>query len=138
MALTATSTTSTTVFAQIVDADFPGQPDDGHIPCRPVRGELEGSSRFYESDSYNGLSWDALRFANAETSPDPIVSMWSSNGQLIPLGSLTTEYWGLSGTLDFTFAPLQGRLRNGVLAAGGRLPSSTTRWPACGRTGWAR
>jgi hypothetical protein len=79
--------------------------------------ELEGSSRFYESDSYNGLSWDALRFANAEVSPDPIISMWSSNGQLIPLGSLTTEYWGLSGTLDFTFAPLQGSATEWGLAA---------------------
>lgn len=109
--------TSTLVFAQITDGDFPANPTTVTFLAGRFVVSFANSSRFYESDSYNGLSWDALRFANAETSPDPIVSMWSSNGQLIPLGALTTEYWGLSGTLDFTFAPLQGTATEWGLAA---------------------
>lgn len=109
--------TATTVFAQIVDPDFPANPTTVTFLAGRFVVSLEGSGRFYESDSYNGLSWDALRFANAETSPDPIVSIWSSNGQIIPLGSITTEYWGLSGTLDFSFAPLQGAATEWGLAA---------------------
>lgn len=109
--------TSTLVFAQIVDADFPANPTTVTFLAGRFVVSLFASSRFYESDSYNGLSWDALRFANAETSPDPIVSTWSSNGQLIPLGDLTTEYWGLSGTLDFSFAQLQGTATEWGLAA---------------------
>ncbi len=109
--------TATTVFAQITDGDFPANPTTVTFLAGRFVVSFVGSSRFYESDAYNGLSWDALRFANAETSPDPIVSMWSSNGQLIPLGDLTTEYWGLSGTLDFSFAPLQGTATEWGLAA---------------------
>lgn len=109
--------TSTLVFAQIVDPDFPANPTTVTFLAGRFVVSLEGSSRFYESASYDGLSWDALRFANAETSPDPIVSSWSSNGQFIPLGSLTTEFWGLSGTLDFSFAPLQGSASEWGLAA---------------------
>lgn len=109
--------TATTVFAQIVDVDFPANPTTVTFIAGRFVVSFRGSSRFYESDAYNGISWDALRFANAETSPDPIVSGWSSNGQFIPLGDLTTEYWGLSGTLDFTFAQLQGAANEWGLAA---------------------
>jgi hypothetical protein len=109
--------TATLAFAQIVDADFPANPTTVTFLAGRFVVSFANSSRFYESDMYNGLSWDALRFANAETSPDPIVSIWSSNGQLLPLGSLTGEYWGLSGALDFTFAPLQGTATEWGLAA---------------------
>jgi hypothetical protein len=109
--------TSTLVFAKIVDADFPANPTTVTFLAGRFVVSFQDSSRFYESDMYNGISWDALRFANAETSPDPIVSVWSSNGQLIPLGALTTEYWGLSGTLDFSFTPLQGTATEWGLAA---------------------
>lgn len=109
--------TATTVFAQITDGDFPINPTTVTFLAGRFVVSFFASSRFYESDLYNGLSWDALRFANAETSPDPIVSIWSSNGQLIPLGDLTTEYWGLSGTLDFSYAPLQGTATEWGLAA---------------------
>lgn len=100
--------TATTVFAQITDVDFPANPVTVTFLAGRFIANFLNSSRFYCSDLYNGLSWDALMFANAETSPDPIVAVWSSNGQLILLGSLTTEYWGLSGALDFPYAILQG------------------------------
>jgi hypothetical protein len=96
--------TSTNVFAQIVDVDFPAKPVTVTFLAGRFVVNLTGSSRFYVSDLYDGTSWDALNFANAETSPDPISAVLASNGQLILLGTRTTEYWGLSGSLDFAFA----------------------------------
>jgi hypothetical protein len=89
--------TSTNVFAQITDVDFPANPVTVTFLAGRFVVNLVGSSRFYVSDLYDGLSWDALNFANAETSPDPISAVLASNGQLILLGTRTTEYWGLSG-----------------------------------------
>lgn len=109
--------TSTNVFAQITDVDFPANP----VTCCFLSGRFianfVNSSRFYVSALYDGLSWDALEFANAETSPDPIVAVYESNGQLILLGPKTTEFWGNSGATDFPFVALQGTATEWGLAA---------------------
>jgi len=109
--------TSTLVFAQITDADFPANP----VTCCCIGRRFEvnffGSSRFYVSDIDDGLAWDALMFANAESSPDAIVAVWASTGQLILLGDVTTEFWGNSGALDFPFTALQGTSNEWGLAA---------------------
>jgi hypothetical protein len=109
--------TSTHVFARITDVDFPANPVTVTFLAGRFVVNIDGSSRFYCSDLYNGLSWDALMFANAETNPDPIVSVFAANGQLILLGSKTTEYWGNSGALDFPFALVQGTATEWGLAA---------------------
>lgn len=109
--------TTTAVFAQIVDADFPANPTTVTYLGRRFVISLLDSSRFYVSDVDNGLSWDALNFANAETSPDPIIAVLASNGQLFLPGSLTGEFWGNSGALDFPFTALQGTANEWGLAA---------------------
>lgn len=80
-----------------------------------------GAGRFYVSGNaniaYDGLYWDALQFANAETNPDPIQAIWSGNGQLYCLGTQTTEFWGKSGALDFPFAQINGSATEWGLAA---------------------
>lgn len=109
--------TSTNAFAQITDVDFPANP----VTCCFLAGRFIAnfvdSSRFYVSDPYDGLAWDALNFANAETSPDPIVAVYASNGQLVLLGPQTMEFWGLSGAPDFPFILLQGTATEWGLAA---------------------
>lgn len=100
--------TSTLAFVQVTDVDFPANPVTVTFLAGRFICNFLNSSRFYVSDLYNGLSWDALNFANAETNPDPIVAVWASNGQLILLGSLSAEYWASSGALDFPFALIQG------------------------------
>jgi len=96
------------VFAQITDADFPANPVTCCVLSRRFIANFLDSSRFYVSDIDNGLSWDALMFANAESNADPILAVWASTGQLILLGQMTTEFWGNSGALDFPFTALQG------------------------------
>lgn len=90
-------------FAQITDADFPGADT-----CTFLNGYFvvtqPNTGRFYISSLYDGLSWDALDFATAESSPDNLVRVIAENGQLVLFGESTTEFWGDSGAQDFPFA----------------------------------
>jgi hypothetical protein len=109
--------TTTLVFAQITDGDFPANPLTVAFLTGRFLVNFNGSGRFYTSDLYNGLSWDALAFANAESNPDPISAVWASNGQAILLGTLSSEFWGNSGALDFAFTALQGTATEWGIAA---------------------
>jgi len=109
--------TSTLVFAQITHAAFPASPTTVTYLAGRFIARFADSSRFYVSDIDDGLTWDALMFANAESSPDPIVSVWASNGQLILEGAVTCEFWGNSGAADFPFVALQGTANEWGLAA---------------------
>ena len=109
--------TSTLAFAQITDVDFPANPLTVTYLARRFVVNFLNSSRFYVSDIDNGLAWDALMFANAESNPDPIIAVLASSGQLILLGSVTTEFWGISGAADFPFIALQGTATEWGIAA---------------------
>ena len=69
--------TVTNVFVQITDVDFPANPVTVTFLAGRFIVNFAGSSRFYVSDNYNGLSWEPLLFANAETNPDPILAVWA-------------------------------------------------------------
>lgn len=95
--------TSTDVFVQITDADYPGGDtvafsDGFFIVNRPSTGQ------FWISASYNGLLWDALDFATAESNPDNLVSVIADHSQLILLGDVSTEFWSNTGALDFPYS----------------------------------
>src|SRR4030095_4704097 len=109
--------TITSAFARITDTDFPAAPLTVCFLSGRFIINLSQSSRYSWSDVYDGLSWDALNFANAETSADPIIAVWANNGQLILFGSRSTEYWGDSGTLDQPFVQIQGTATEWGLAA---------------------
>lgn len=112
-----TYNTSTDTFAKISDADFPTSPEtvtfqDGYFIVN--KGD---TGRFYISSAYDGTAWDALDFANAETSPDPLVAVLADHGELMLFGSTTTEFWGNSGGADFPYSRLQGAASEWGLAA---------------------
>lgn len=109
--------TQTNAFAKITDPDFPANPQTVTFLLGYFIINLLASSRFYVSAQYDGLSWDALDFANAETSPDPINTVYESNGELILLGTRTTEFWGASGDLNFPFTLIQGTATKWGIAA---------------------
>lgn len=94
---------STLAFSQITDPDFPGGNTvdflNGYfIVNKPNSGE------FFISTQYDGLVWDALDFATAESNPDNLIRVFVNNGQLHLYGTSTTEFWGDSGALDFPLA----------------------------------
>jgi hypothetical protein len=66
------------------------------------------SQRFYVSAQNDGLNWDALDFASAESNPDNIVAVSSDNSTLYLFGSVSTEFWSNTGNADFPFSRISG------------------------------
>lgn len=78
-----------------------------------------GSQRFYWSALRNAASWDALDYASAESSPDPIFDIMVIGDIMWLLGSSTIEPWQLTGDADLPFSRIEGRnYQRGVLATG--------------------
>lgn len=107
----------TLAFARITDTDFPVNPVTVAFLAGRFVVNFAQQGRYYWSDVYDGLSWDALNFSNAETSPDPLIAIWQSNGQLVLFGSRTTEFAGVSSSLDAAFASIKGTAMEWGLAA---------------------
>lgn len=107
-------------FAIVSDADFP----DAAKTCTWMAGQFvvdQGSGDVFQT-SPDGINWDALDFASAESNPDGLVRVFADNGEVILFGENTTEYWGNIGEADFTFAPIKGATQEYGLAA---------RWSVC-------
>lgn len=99
--------TVTNAFSQITDIWFPANPtsvtfQDGYF----IAGFDDGT--FYISAPYDGLTWDALDFATAESNPDRLIRAFADHGELILFGDISTEFWGNSGATDFPYAKIQG------------------------------
>jgi hypothetical protein len=113
-------TFGTDVLEQIIDVDFPGANyvtfSDGYFIITPPNNQ----GKFYISALYDGLIWDALDFATAESSPDGLVGAYASNGQLMLFGMSTTEIWYNNGEAAFPYARLSG----GIMQTG--TPSAFT------------
>ncbi len=114
--------TATLAFAQIVDADFPGADTVDFLNGRFIVNR-PGTGEFYCSDLYDGLAWDALDFATAESNPDNLVRVFVDAGQLQLFGDKATEQWGDSGAADFPYA---------------RIGSSAMEWGLASRWSLAR
>jgi len=122
--LSAPATASATVdltfspfFSQITDPDFPGAVGVGFIDGYFVFNE-PNSQRFWVTESYNGLSIDALAFASAEGSPDDLVTLIVDHREIWLFGVNTVEVWYDAGTPDFPLARIQGAFNEiGCLAA---------------------
>lgn len=100
--------TSTNAFNVITDVDFVSTPRTVTFLAGYFIVTLDNSGRYYISAQYDGLVWDALDFANAESHPDDTLRSFSANGQLINFGQSTTEFAGVSGGEQFPFSAIQG------------------------------
>jgi hypothetical protein len=76
---------------------------------------VPGTGQFQVSALNDLTSWDALDFATAEGSPDPIVRVFVDHNEIWFLGSTTIEVWRNIGAQDFPFAP-NTQLERGCLA----------------------
>lgn len=109
-------TYATNAFVRVTDADLPISGTvtfiDGYFVVNKV-----GTGSFYISALYDGTSWNALDFATAESSPDPLLRVFNALGQLWLLGSKTTEIWSNTGAALFPFQKIQGaKLDVGIVA----------------------
>jgi hypothetical protein len=90
-------------FTQITSTGFVGGTAIRFLNGRFVANR-PGTGEFCISAAYDGLTWDELEFATAESAPDELVSLEVENGQLVLFGDKTTEFWGDSGAADFPLA----------------------------------
>lgn len=102
-----TLTYATNTFAKVSDIDFPGAATvtylDGYAIVNPP-----DSGSFYISTIQDATAWDALDFATAEASPDKLVRVIASIGQLYLMGERTTEVWVDTADTEFPFEKVPG------------------------------
>lgn len=67
-----------------------------------------GSNAFGISGIYDGLTWDALDYANATTSADNNLAVVANSGLLFVMGSLGTDIYQNTGNADFPFERVTG------------------------------
>jgi hypothetical protein len=75
------------------------------------------TAQFYISGQYDGLTWNALDFATAESNPDNLMAVMADKGYLALLGSSSVEIWVNSGELAFPFSRVNGAPSPSGLAA---------------------
>ena len=98
---------------KITDPDFPPEPTGVIFNTGRFLVTSVTNARFYGSDIYDGLSWDGLNFASAETYPDNIVAIVNGNfGTFYLMGTATTEIWYNTGGADFPYALMSGGVLN--------------------------
>ena len=105
----------TNVFVEITDADFPSPKYvsfvDGYFVVTK-----NNSGQFYISALYDGLTWAALDFASAESSPDDLSCAVPFVGQLGLIGHDTLEIWRNTGDSTFPFSRISGSTPIGTIA----------------------
>lgn len=109
-------TVATGVLAQIVAGGFPGANTVAYHNSYFIVNK-PSSGRFHVSGQYDGMAWNALDYASAESSPDNLVRVMSDQGQIVLFGEKTTEFWGDSGAADFPYARIGGGTVEWGLAA---------------------
>lgn len=108
-------TFSSNAFAQVTDTDLPVSGMITFIDGYFIVNEV-GSGKFYISALYDGLTWDALDFATAESSPDSLKGVYNALGQLWLLGEHTSEIWTNTGDSAFPFQRIAGaKMEVGIL-----------------------
>lgn len=108
-------------FAQITDDEWPGAVSVTQLAQRFIVNPPEGKGRFHWSALGDGLSWDALDFATAESNSDDLVRVQADGGQLYLFGTRTTELWGVSASADAPYAIIGSSAVEWGLAAGDSL-----------------
>ena len=109
--------TSTNVFGQITDPDFPGAKTVSYLDGYFVFSEPD-SQRIWVSSLLDGTTIDPLDFASAEGSPDSVVGVMADHRELWVFGNDSVEVWYNSGALDFPLTRIQGAFNEiGCLSA---------------------
>jgi hypothetical protein len=97
---------------------------DGHFVAREG-----GSGKFWISDKYDGLTWNALQFATAEDKPDDLVDI-ASDKFLWLFGEYTTQAYYNDGS-SFPFKPnQQSNMRYGIIGKTAVVADNSIMWLA--------
>lgn len=109
-------TTDTDTFAVIADPNYQPGTSIVSINGRFVQNTNQtwyGGTRFVYSGVFADANiWDALAYATAEISSDPIISIQTINSELWLVGSQTTEIWYGTGDMNLPFQRVNTGLIN--------------------------
>lgn len=97
----------TAVFAQITDPAFPGA-DTVTFLDQYIIANSPGTDEFFISALGDATSYDALDFAAAETTPDPIQAVLADHREIWIFGRKSIEVWTDTGAADFPFERVSG------------------------------
>ena len=98
---------STNVFAQITDENFPGALTVGYIDGYFVFIQPD-SQKLWVTSLLDGTTVDPLDFASAEGAPDNLVSMIVDHREVWLYGTNSVEVWYDAGLADFPLQRIQG------------------------------
>lgn len=121
-------TYATNVFQRVVSANLPSAASVVFLDGYFVVNRSLTSGIFQISSPYDGLTWAALDFATAESSPDSLLRVAVIFGQLWLFGDKSTEPWNNTGSASFPFQRVNSsaRLSVGVAAPGTVLALDNT------------
>lgn len=98
---------STNIFQQITDVDFPGAVTVSYLDGYFVFNE-PNSQKVWVTSILEGTQIDPLDFASAEGSPDDLNAVLVNNREAWLFGTNSVEVWYDAGTPDFPLARIQG------------------------------
>ena len=96
-------TYATNAFQRVVNANLPSAASVIFLDGYFIVNRSLNSGIFQISAPYDGLSWAALDFATAESSPDSLLRVANIYGQLWLFGAISTEIWSNTGSAAFPF-----------------------------------
>lgn len=111
-------TYATNVFQRVVSANLPSAASVVFLDGYFIVNRSLTSGIFQISSPYDGLTWAALDFATAESSPDSLLRVAVIFGQLWLFGDISIEPWSNTGAASFPFQRVNSssRLSVGVIA----------------------
>ena len=98
---------TTNVFAEITDPDFPGAVTVGYLDGYFVFNE-PNSQRVWVTSLFDGSAVEPLDFASAEGSPDGLVGLIIDHREAWLFGTNSVEVWYDAGNADFPLQRIQG------------------------------
>jgi hypothetical protein len=107
-------TYATNDFERVVNVNLPSASSVTFLDGYFIVSRALNSGIFQISAPYNGLTWAALDFATAESSPDSLVRVMAIFGQLWLFGETSTEPWTNTGNASFPFQRVNSSARLSV------------------------
>lgn len=108
--------TGSAVIAAITDAGFAGGVSCDYLDGRLIINKPD-SQRYYISGIRDALTWDALDYSSAESSPDILKRVFVDHSQILLLGQFTTENHADTGAQDFPFSRVGTAIDWGIVSA---------------------
>lgn len=105
----ATHVVSSTAVSAVTDTDFPGAGSVDYLDGYAIF-HRPGTGVFFISALLDAASFDALDFASAESSPDPLVRVLVDHRELWLFGTHSVEVWVNTGASPFPFERQPGSI----------------------------